>query len=77
MTEICGFLDDSGKFWKTQEEAQIANDTIERNKLVAKVYKLLEIDDHKPYYWYSGDRFDLNVVANRMVNNPEKFLTIL
>jgi len=70
IEEVCGFLDNAGKFYRTEAEVYFANKRLEEKVLQEKVNRLLDNIFHK--HAISG--YDLSY---KMMEYPEEFLKVL
>lgn len=78
MTKIEVYVDDAGKFWETELEAQWANEQLKDKALKEKIASLLGDAFGWPVY-SRGYLVDVRMgdLADAMFNKPEEFLRVL
>lgn len=82
ITEVCGFTDQKGKFWKTKEEAEKANIHYDIEKLRTKNHNFVSEFLYKSPWLYRSNNLRRQVevenalvfMINKLLENPEKFI---
>lgn len=78
MKEVCGFEDNNGKFWKTKEETQRANERYERQTLGESIQtKIEKLFNRRAYTCSGGYYIYSNQFRDVLVDYPEEILSIL